>query len=78
MSMPLGSRRAAQGGDGPSASRQPSQLYTLKAIARRCDVSDRSVRRWVANGELSAVRLGRALRISEADFQAFLAVRRTS
>ena len=47
-------------------------LRTIKEIALRCRVNDRTVRRWISNKELSIHRLGRQIRISEADFAAFL------
>jgi excisionase family DNA binding protein len=50
--------------------------YTINAVAETLDVSTRTVRRWIANGTLTAHRLGGVLRISEADLRAFLAEHR--
>jgi excisionase family DNA binding protein len=64
----------------PRGPRQPGgglpRYYTIKAVAEALDVSTRTVRRWIANGALGAHRLGRTLRISEADLKAFLAEHR--
>jgi excisionase family DNA binding protein len=59
---------------------QPKSLkfYTIEQIAESLDASTRSVRRWIANGLLTAHRINRLVRISEADFQAFLAAYRDS
>jgi excisionase family DNA binding protein len=54
------------------------RFYTEKQVADMTAVSVRTVRRWVKSGELAVHRLGRSIRISEADFLAFLAVRRTT
>jgi excisionase family DNA binding protein len=53
-----------------------SCLLTMDAVAERTGVSVRTVRRWIEHGELVAHRLGRAVRISEADLVTFLALRR--
>jgi excisionase family DNA binding protein len=54
------------------------RFYTEKQIAEMTAVSLRTVLRWVKSGELASHRLGRSIRISEADLLAFLAVRRTT
>ncbi len=51
-------------------------LLAIKKVAKRCDVSVRTVRRWIDCRELIAHRLGRQWRISEADLAIFLATRR--
>ena len=53
-----------------------AQLQSVDAIAARFDLSAKTVRRLIANGELVAHRIGRQLRISETDAAAFLARRR--
>ncbi len=52
------------------------KYYTIKAVAEAVDVSPRTVRRWIANGDLVAHRMGGVVRISEADLRAFLAAQR--
>ena len=52
------------------------KFYTIEQIADSLDASTRSVRRWIANGLLIAHRINGLVRISEADFQAFLAAHR--
>ena len=51
--------------------RRHPELIGLQEAAERCDVSYRTVRRWIAEGRLSAVRIGpRLLKVSLADLDA--------
>jgi excisionase family DNA binding protein len=47
------------------ATSMPGQraLLTAQDVAQALNVSERSVRRWIATGELPVVRLGRTVRI---------------
>jgi excisionase family DNA binding protein len=54
----------------------PGKFYTIAQIAEFVDVSTRTVWRWVAEGLLVAHQVNGLVRISEADFQAFLAAHR--
>jgi excisionase family DNA binding protein len=54
----------------------PPQLRDVAAVARRLGISTKSVRRAIAAGELTAHRLGRLLRVADADLEAYLAKRR--
>lgn len=58
--------------------RRPEKLtfHTVAEVAQMLGVSTRSVRRWIERGELVVHRLGGALRISDADLKAFLALHR--
>ncbi len=56
--------------------RTDQHFHTIPSVADRLRVSNKSVRRWIKNGELIAHRLGRQWRISEADLAIFLAARR--
>jgi len=56
--------------------RQPPKFYTIEQIAECVEVSTRTVRRWIEKGLLVAHRVGGLIRISEADFQGFLATHR--
>jgi len=58
-----------RGGDLP-------KYYPIKAVAEAVDVSPRTVRRWIANGDLVVHRINGVVRIAEADLRAFLALRR--
>jgi excisionase family DNA binding protein len=58
------------------ADQPKSPFYRIEQIAESLDASTRSVRRWIANGLLIAHRINGLVRISEADFQAFLAAHR--
>jgi excisionase family DNA binding protein len=54
---------------------QPAYLkfYTIKQVAEFVEASTRTVRRWIKEGLLVAHRVNGVVRISEADFQKFLA-----
>ena len=56
---------------------QPPKFYTIAQIAEFVDVSTRTVRRWIAEGLLVAHRVNGLVRISDADFQTFLAEHRS-
>ena len=53
-----------------------TKFYTIKQIAQLVEASTRTVRRWIKNGLLIAHRVNGLVRISEGDFQAFLATHR--
>jgi excisionase family DNA binding protein len=54
------------------------RLLTLQNVADRCQVSSRTVRRWVDDGELIVHRLGRSIRIHPEDLNTFIKTRRQS
>ena len=47
-------------------------LLTIEMIAKSSNVSSRTVRRWIDDGDLAAHHLGRLVRVSETDYQDFL------
>jgi excisionase family DNA binding protein len=49
-----------------------TRFYTVAQVAELLAVSTRSVRRWIAAGELSAHKFGRQVRISEINLKAFV------
>ena len=49
---------------------------SVASTAQYCDVSEKTVRRWIDAGDLPVHRLGRALRISEKDLEMFIRMRR--
>ena len=51
-------------------------LLDIPAVARRLDVCEKTVRRFIARGELRAYRVGRQLRVSEEEYLRFLAAKR--
>ena len=51
-------------------------FYTIADVADLVDVNERTIRRWIDEGELVAHRFGRQLRISHADLNAFVRARR--
>ena len=56
----------------------PERLLTIADVADRCQVSSRSVRRWIDDGRLKVIRLGRSVRVSERDLAAFVSGCQTS
>lgn len=54
-----------------------ANYYTCAEVAVRYGVQIITVWDWIRKGKLSAIRLGRDYRISEADLQAFEDERRT-
>jgi excisionase family DNA binding protein len=62
-------------GRGTGGSRLP-KYYPIKAVAEALDVSQRTVRRWIANGDLIAHRVDRVVRVADADLRTFLALHR--
>jgi excisionase family DNA binding protein len=56
--------------------KSPTKFFTIREIAESVGSSERTIQRWIKNGLLIAHSLGGLVRISEGDFQAFLAARR--
>jgi excisionase family DNA binding protein len=54
--------------------KQLVRFYTIAQVAELLAISERSVRRWIATGELVAHKFGRGVRISETDLKTFLAL----
>jgi len=54
------------------------RLLSIETVAETLDVSTKTVRRWISQGELPVHRLGRQLRISEGDLAVFIARSRAS
>ena len=54
----------------------PPKYYSINAVAEALDVSTRTVRRWIANGDLIAHRVDRVVRVADTDLQTFLALHR--
>lgn len=48
------------------------RMLVVKEIAEHCQVSERTVWRWIRDNELKVHRLGRRTRIGEKDFAKFL------
>jgi excisionase family DNA binding protein len=57
--------------------RPVTRLRTIEETAELFNTSTRTVRRLIASGALPVHRLGRSVRISEADISAFLAANRS-
>jgi excisionase family DNA binding protein len=54
-----------------------TKLRTIDETAELLNTSSRTVRRFIDSGALAAHRLGRSVRISEADIATFLAANRS-
>lgn len=48
------------------------RMLTIRDVAARLQVSDKTVSRWIQHGELTAYQLGRQWRIAEKDLEAFI------
>ncbi len=54
----------------------PKAFYSVAEVADLLGVNKRTIRRWIDQGKLVAHRFGRQLRISRADLEAFVRLRR--
>jgi excisionase family DNA binding protein len=52
------------------------EVLTVEEIARKLRVNPRTVRNWIASGELPAIDIGRGYRISKSDYDAFIEKRK--
>ena len=52
------------------------RFYTVAELAKIFGVVPKTIHRWIAAGDLIAHRLNRRIRVSEADLQTFILVRR--
>ena len=52
-------------------------VLTIKEIAEFLRVNERTVRRWINDGSLPALQLGREYRIDREDFRSFCDARKT-
>jgi excisionase family DNA binding protein len=57
-------------------SETPEKLSTLKEMIARFKVSEKTVRRWVASGQIEAIYAGRQLRFEEREIKRFMDSRR--
>jgi len=53
-------------------------LATIKQVAEHTGFCNRQIRRWIASGELQAIRFGRSLRVAENDLALFIATQKRS
>ena len=56
---------------GVTAEAPLGQLYTTDEVAKLLRVSQRTVQVWIREGQLTAVRYGRLLRVRQADLANF-------
>ncbi len=55
-----------------SAFPEPAEMLTKVEVAQRLQVSIKTIERWMASGDLPVHRFGKSVRISTADFRAFV------
>jgi excisionase family DNA binding protein len=58
--------------DDSGAAPAVGQLHDLDTIARRLNISIRTLRRLIVRGELGSYRVGRLLRVSDAQYLEYL------
>ena len=56
-------------------SNRKKSFFSIKEVADTLSVNERTIRRWISAGDLSAHRVGRQWRISLQDIEAFLSAR---
>lgn len=56
-------------------SNRKKSFFSIKEVADTLNVNERTIRRWISAGDLSAHRVGRQWRISLQDIEAFLSAR---
>ena len=47
-------------------------MYTIKEIVEELKVSDRTVRRWIADGKLKSIKIQGVVRIKDEEYKRFL------
>jgi excisionase family DNA binding protein len=55
-----------------TAQKPRERFFTVQEVAEAMGVSDRTVRRWIADENLVAHRFGRTVRIAESELKAFI------
>jgi len=56
---------------------EEERVYTVEEVAKQLRVNPRTVRSWIASGELIALDVGREYRISQTDLNTFIEKRKT-
>lgn len=47
-------------------------MLTIKEVANRLSVSERTIRNWIVQGKLKAYRFGRAYKVNDEDLTLFI------
>lgn len=53
------------------------KYWSVKQVATALNVTPKTVTNWIASGYLSAIKIGRVIRIADSDLQTFLKMVRT-
>ena len=56
----------------------PGPMLTVEEVANEFRVCTRSVRRWIAEGDLAIHKFGRAIRVARGDLDAFKRANRSA
>ena len=51
---------------------EPEELLTVEEVASTLKMNQQTIRNWIDNGYLPAIRIGRRVRIKRSDFDALL------
>jgi excisionase family DNA binding protein len=54
-----------------------TEMLTVEEVAKQLKVHIRTVRKWIQDGELIAMNIGRGYRINKSDLQSFIKSRQT-
>ncbi len=57
--------------------KEEERVFTVEEVANQLRVNPRTVRSWIASGELIALDVGREYRITQTDLDAFKEKRKT-
>lgn len=47
-------------------------MLTIEEVAKLLKVTDRTVRRWIDDGKLKALKIGGVIRVTEEDYNEFI------
>ncbi|MCW5749633.1 MAG: helix-turn-helix domain-containing protein [Alphaproteobacteria bacterium] len=54
-----------------------NHLYSVSEVCSLLGISERTLRRWISQQRIAAIKLGRQWRISRCDLEAFLSAHRS-
>jgi len=54
------------------------QMFTIKDVCRICKVHPNTIRKYIKNGDLSAIKLGKSYIVTKECFNVFLNKKRTA
>jgi len=69
-------RRSRTRTPAPSDTQIPGQLWTVRELAQRLSLHEKTIYDWIARGQLPCIRLGHRLRFDPHDILRWLAARK--